>query len=129
MALMSRRATAVADVAGIGDKTAARLVEAGYASVDDVLNASIAALVQVPSVGARSDGEDQGGGGPSSWPGPSRRIARPGRTPGRTTASKATPADPPPGRNGPRSWLMERKTMGVVRVSQLAREFGTTKRT
>jgi len=54
MMVMGRRATAVSEIPGVAEKVAQRLMDAGYKTVEDLVSASLAALVQVPSVGAKS---------------------------------------------------------------------------
>ena len=49
-----RRQTAVAEIPGIGEKTAERLVEAGVATLGDLLEKSAAELAELPGIGEKS---------------------------------------------------------------------------
>src|SRR5262249_49369123 len=49
-----RRQTPVADVAGIGEKTAARLTEAGLATLADLLDKSAAELAEIEGIGEKT---------------------------------------------------------------------------
>jgi N utilization substance protein A len=49
-----RKQTAVAEIPGIGEKTAERLVEAGIATLGDLLEKSAAELAELPGIGEKS---------------------------------------------------------------------------
>jgi N utilization substance protein A len=49
-----RRQVAVAEIAGVGEKTAERLVEAGVATLGDLLEKSAAELAEIPGIGEKS---------------------------------------------------------------------------
>jgi len=49
-----RRQTPVAEIEGIGEKTAEKLVEAGIATLGDVLDKSAEELAQLPGIGEKS---------------------------------------------------------------------------
>ncbi len=49
-----RRQTAVADIPGVGEKTAERLVEAGVATLGDLIEKSAAELAEIPGIGDKS---------------------------------------------------------------------------
>src|SRR5215471_15922635 len=49
-----RRQTPVAEIAGLGEKTAERLVEAGVATLGDLLEKSAAELAEIPGIGEKS---------------------------------------------------------------------------
>jgi N utilization substance protein A len=49
-----RRQTAVAEIPGVGEKTAERLAEAGVATLGDLLEKSVAELAQIPGIGEKS---------------------------------------------------------------------------
>ena len=49
-----RRQVAVADIPGVGEKTAERLVEAGVSTLGDLLEKSAAELAEIPGIGEKS---------------------------------------------------------------------------
>lgn len=49
-----RKQTAVAEIPGVGEKTAERLVEAGVATLGDLLEKSAAELAEIPGIGEKS---------------------------------------------------------------------------
>src|SRR5262249_21964707 len=49
-----RKQTPVAEIAGVGEKTAERLVEAGIATLGDLLEKSAAELAEIPGIGEKS---------------------------------------------------------------------------
>jgi N utilization substance protein A len=49
-----RRQTPVAEIEGVGEKTAERLVEAGVATLGDLLEKSAAELAEIPGIGEKS---------------------------------------------------------------------------
>ncbi len=49
-----RRQVAVGDIPGVGEKTAERLVEAGVATLGDLLEKSAAELAEIPGIGEKS---------------------------------------------------------------------------
>ena len=49
-----RRQTPVAEIEGVGEKTAERLVEAGLATLGDLLEKSAAELAEIPGIGEKS---------------------------------------------------------------------------
>ena len=49
-----RRQTPIAEIAGIGEKTAERLAEAGITTLGDLLDKSAAELAELPGIGEKS---------------------------------------------------------------------------
>jgi DNA repair protein RadA len=49
-----RRQKPVAEIPGVGEKTAERLVEAGVATLGDLLEKSAAELAEIPGIGEKS---------------------------------------------------------------------------